>query len=106
EDMSIMSIMTPKGLVPAILASLPLQLGLLGGDVIQDLSYAVVLFSIMVCALLVFFFSKRPNAIGLYRMVLKSTATQSISTDKDAPKALESDTDKSKPNSDSTSGEG
>ncbi len=53
NDLSIMSVMMPKGLVPAILASIPLQLGLLNGEFIRDFAYSVVLVSLVVCSVLV-----------------------------------------------------
>jgi NhaP-type Na+/H+ or K+/H+ antiporter len=53
RDRSIMSIMSPKGLVPAVLASIPLYMGISGGDIIQEVAYAVVFTSILVISLLV-----------------------------------------------------
>jgi len=53
RDRKIMSIMTPKGLVPAVLASIPLYLGIEGGDIIQEVTYAVVFSSILLVSLLV-----------------------------------------------------
>jgi NhaP-type Na+/H+ or K+/H+ antiporter len=55
QEVAIMSVMTPKGLIPAILASLPLQMGLASGTIIMDLGYSVVLFSILLCSGLVIF---------------------------------------------------
>lgn len=55
SEVAIMSVLTPKGLVPAILASIPLQMGLASGEVIMDLGYSVVLFSIILCSGLVIF---------------------------------------------------
>lgn len=46
--------MTPKGLAAAVVASIPAQMGLPGGQVIQTTVYAVVLFSILAASLLVF----------------------------------------------------
>ena len=73
RDISIMGIMTPKGLVPAVLASLPLQM-IQSGEItsmsedsardMQGLAYAVVLLSILICALLVIFFSARSGKKG------------------------------------------
>jgi potassium/hydrogen antiporter len=63
-EVAIMSVMTPKGLVPAILASLPLQLGFEAGPVIMDLGYSVVLFSIILCSLLVIFISLKNSKNG------------------------------------------
>jgi len=44
----------PKGLVPAVLASLPLQAGLPGGAVIRDFVFAVILVSIVLSSVAVF----------------------------------------------------
>lgn len=59
-EVGIMSVMTPKGLVPAVLASIPLQQGLINGDIIMDLGYSIVLFSIVICSVLVIILSKDP----------------------------------------------
>lgn len=60
SEVAIMSVMTPKGLVPAVLASIPLQQGLANGDIIMDLGYSIVLFSIVICSVLVIALSKDP----------------------------------------------
>ena len=60
RDFTLMSIMSPKGLVPAVLASLPFQYGLLKGKEIMDLGYAMVLVSIIVCSILIIIGSKDP----------------------------------------------
>ena len=70
KDLSIMSIMAPKGLVPAILASIPIQYGLAGGENIQMLSFAVVLLSILICSILVIILSKNPLKIAYLKNVL------------------------------------
>ena len=53
EDSSLASVMVPKGLAAAVLASVPLRMGLPGGETVQDFAYMVVLFSILTTALLV-----------------------------------------------------
>ena len=45
--------MAPKGLAAAVLAGLPSQYGMPGGDIIQSIAYAVVLFSIISTASLI-----------------------------------------------------
>ena len=60
-ERSVMSVMSPKGLVPAVLASIPLQRGLADGDVILDLGYSIVLFSIIITSVLVIILSINPN---------------------------------------------
>lgn len=53
RDTAIASMMAPKGLAAAVLASLPLQSGIEGGEIIRDLAYMVVVQSILFTALLV-----------------------------------------------------
>lgn len=66
-ERAIMSVMTPKGLVPAVLASVPLQRGLYHGEIILDLGYSIVLFSIIISSVLVIIFSLKPDLLdGLY----------------------------------------
>jgi NhaP-type Na+/H+ or K+/H+ antiporter len=54
SDACRMAAMAPKGLAAAVLASLPLQQGVAGGDLIQNSTYAVVLFSVILTSLLIF----------------------------------------------------
>lgn len=53
RDAAVSVTMVPKGLAAAVLASLPMQQGIPGGEVIRDVSYMVVLVSITMTALLV-----------------------------------------------------
>lgn len=53
RDTAITSIMAPKGLAAAVLAALPLQNGVTGGEIIRDTTYMVILVSITLTALLV-----------------------------------------------------
>jgi NhaP-type Na+/H+ or K+/H+ antiporter len=53
EDAKVMSVMIPKGLATAVLAALPLHLGLSGGEPIQSLVYGVVLVSILTTGALI-----------------------------------------------------
>jgi len=53
RDTAITSMMVPKGLAAAVLAGLPLQFGVVGGEVIRDTTYMVVLVSISLSAILV-----------------------------------------------------
>ena len=65
EEASIMSVMVPKGLASAVVASLPLQAGFPEGLKIQELTYAVVLFSIALTSALIFLIGKTGLA-GVY----------------------------------------
>jgi NhaP-type Na+/H+ or K+/H+ antiporter len=51
-EREIISLMTPKGLVTAVMASLPLQYGLPNGNEIQGIVYYIVFISILLCSLL------------------------------------------------------
>ncbi|MDR1006823.1 MAG: cation:proton antiporter [Bacteroidales bacterium] len=59
-DRSIIASMIPKGLATAVLASIPAQLGLPQGDMIRDITFAVVFFSILICSLCVFLIEHVP----------------------------------------------
>lgn len=54
KDRLIIFSMAPKGLVPAILASLPLQAGLSGGKEIQEIVFAIIFLSIVFSSVLIF----------------------------------------------------
>jgi len=58
KDMSIVAVMVPKGLAAVVLASFPLQQGVLGGELIQNLTYGVVLLSIIITSFLVMLIDK------------------------------------------------
>lgn len=62
RDASLVAVMVPKGLAAAVLASVPLQKGLPQADWIQAIVYAVILFSILACATLVFLIER--TALG------------------------------------------
>lgn len=61
SEKTIISIMMPKGLIPAVLASIPLQRGLYQGEIILDLGYSIVLVSIIISSILVIIFSINPD---------------------------------------------
>lgn len=69
RDAAITSMMAPKGLAAAVLATLPLENGVAGGEMIRDVTYMVVLVSITLTALLVMIY---PNhyAQRLYALTL------------------------------------
>lgn len=59
-DATLMSTIAPKGLAPAVLASIPLQRGVEGGELIQGIVYSVILFSIVFTSVMVFLVEKTP----------------------------------------------
>jgi NhaP-type Na+/H+ or K+/H+ antiporter len=65
RDAALMSVMASMGLASAVLASLPLQEGMEGGELIRDLTYAIILASILANSILVFLLDRTPlGAIG------------------------------------------
>ncbi len=50
--------MVPKGTAAAVLGSLLLQLGMENGAIVQNLVYGVILISILITAVLIFFQQK------------------------------------------------
>jgi cell volume regulation protein A len=65
SDVSMAAVIVPKGLAAAVLASIPLQQGIAGGDLIQGVTYSVVLFSIILCSILIFLLEKT-KMLGVY----------------------------------------
>ncbi len=53
-DASIMSVTIPRGLAAAVLALIPLQRGIEGGVLVQDIVYSVIFFSILFTSILIF----------------------------------------------------
>ena len=70
RDVAITSMMGPKGLASAVLATLPLKYGVPGGELIRDVTYMVVLISIALTALLVMSYP-RNFAQRIYSHTLK-----------------------------------
>lgn len=58
EDALAISVMIPKGTAAAVLAGIPLQMGIAGGALIQNLTYGVIIFSIILTAGLIFLLEK------------------------------------------------
>ena len=53
EDKAFMAGMLPKGLAAAVLATIPMQAGVPGGETIQSIVFAVILFSIVFTSIMV-----------------------------------------------------
>ncbi|MFC2046898.1 cation:proton antiporter [Chloroflexota bacterium] len=58
KDASIMAIMVPRGLAAAVLASIPLQQGIIGGELIKNATYGVILLSIVMTSVLILLLEK------------------------------------------------
>jgi NhaP-type Na+/H+ and K+/H+ antiporter len=71
KDAAIVAVMVPKGLAAAVLAGLPLEAGIEGGEVIQSATYAIVLVSITLTALAVSM-KDRPAMVAIFDRALKA----------------------------------
>ena len=69
KDVSVMAVMVPKGLAAVVLATIPLQQGVAGGEMIRNITYGVVLFSIVITSILVLLLEKT-RLPDLYAWVL------------------------------------
>lgn len=69
RDAALMTVLVPKGLAAAVMASLPAQAGLPGSEILQGTVYAAIFFSIVACAVLVFVV-ERGTAEPLLRLSL------------------------------------
>lgn len=70
QDALTMSVMVPKGTAAAVLASLPLQMGIVGGLLIQNLSYGVIILSILVTSAMIFLI-ENTSFVGANRWMLR-----------------------------------
>ncbi len=68
SDAAIIAVMEPKGLAAAVLASLPLEAGIAVGQAVQDITYIVIFFSILVCSVLVFLLERTPFSRAYQRL--------------------------------------
>lgn len=77
-----MAAMAPKGLAAAVLASLPLQQGVPDGDLIQNSTYAIILFSVVLTSLLIFLQDK--TFVGrFYRYIFAGFGTGQVLPDEE-----------------------
>lgn len=71
KDVAAVAVLIPKGLAAAVLAGVPLQMGIPGGETIQAATYAIVLVSITMSALLVTL-KDLPGLRGVFDRVLEA----------------------------------
>lgn len=76
-DKAIISVMIPKGLGAAVVATLPLQQGLPFGDIIQAVCFSVILFSTLFCVGL-FFLINTGIIMPFYSFVFKQKDTTQL----------------------------
>jgi len=70
-DASMMAVVIPRGLAAAILGSIPFQQQIWGGEIIQNVSYAIVLASIIMTSLLVFLID-RTRLVNFYNILFSN----------------------------------
>ena len=63
--------MVPKGLAAAVLANLPVQYNLPGGEMIRDLTYSVILTSIILTSILIPVLGKVPSVSAFYGSIIR-----------------------------------
>ena len=63
SDASMLAVVIPRGLAAVILASIPFQQGISGGETIQNIAYSIILISIVMTSLLVFLIDKTKLAL-------------------------------------------
>ncbi len=78
EDKMFMSGIVPKGLAAAVLATIPLQVGIPGGEKIQNIVFAVILFSITFTSILVPVLEKNNAFSRFYRRCFEPKQDPSI----------------------------
>jgi NhaP-type Na+/H+ or K+/H+ antiporter len=69
-DRAVMSVMIPKGLGAAVMATLPLYQGVPHGEAIQAICYSIILFSTLYCVLL-FFLIRREITLPFYNLIYR-----------------------------------
>lgn len=85
KDAAYTSMMIPKGLAAAILASLPVQAGLEGAEVIQSMAYYLVLVSILLTAVLVPMVNSIRPVNGFYRRFFQPFSEEQQQESEDKP---------------------
>jgi potassium/hydrogen antiporter len=70
RDTSLAAIMSPKGLAAVVLASMPLERQLPGGETVQSVTYGIVFLSIVFTSVLSFLIEKTPVA-NLYALIFR-----------------------------------
>lgn len=81
RDASLVAVMSPKGLAAVVLASIPLEQGVPGGEMLQAVTYSIVFLSIVFTSVLTFLIgtTRLENVYAaLFRGFGRSTATAEV----------------------------
>lgn len=68
RDMFLMAAIFPKGLAAAVLATIPLQRGIVGGEFIMNVTFSIVLFSIIFTSVVIPMIDKVPAVRKFYEI--------------------------------------
>lgn len=71
SDLTMMSVLFPKGLAAAVLATMPFQQGIQGGEFIRDITYAIILVSITLTSILIPLVERSKTVRGFYAVFLR-----------------------------------
>lgn len=82
-DMYYMAAIFPKGLAAAVLATIPLQRGVEGGEFIKNVTFSIVLFSIVFTSVLIPLIDKVPFMRKFYDFMFRITAWTGFFTGRD-----------------------
>lgn len=82
-DMYYMAAIFPKGLAAAVLATIPLQRGVEGGEFIKNVTFSIVLFSIVFTSVLIPLVDKVPFIRKFYDFMFRITAWTGFFTGRD-----------------------
>ncbi len=77
-DLTVMAAMVPKGLAAAVLAGVPLHLGMPNGDLVRDLVYTVILTSIVFTSVLIPLLEKVPSVRAFYAIIFRRRRTPAL----------------------------
>lgn len=70
-DLTLMATMVPKGLAAAVLAAVPMQLGMPGGEMVRNVVYAVILTSIVFTSVLIPILEKSSVVRAFYAVIFR-----------------------------------
>ncbi|MDR0790878.1 MAG: cation:proton antiporter [Bacteroidales bacterium] len=77
-DKSIIATMIPKGLATAVMASIPEQLGLAQGEMIKNIAFSVVFFSILLCSIAVFLIDNVAWVRRFFHLIVGNKGKKSV----------------------------
>lgn len=77
-DLTLMATMVPKGLAAAVLAAVPMQIGMPSGELVRDIVYAVILTSIVLTSVLIPLLEKVPAVRVFYAVLFRRKRTSNV----------------------------